>query len=360
MQFFICNIFLLKKIKFHEKIVVMPDTVLVTGGAGYIGSHACKALFLANLRPIVYDNLSTGHSYAVKWGPLVEGDLFEKEKLVETMRSFGVKAVLHFAASALVGESVQNPGLYYRNNVGGSLSLLEAMKETGVNRLVFSSTCATYGHPQLTPISEEHPQNPINPYGKTKWMIEKMIQDFGIRSIILRYFNAAGADEKAEIGEHHEPETHLLPNLIQSAIGERNEVLVFGTDFPTKDGSAVRDYIHVSDLADAHVLALMALLNDAPSNIYNLGTGVGTSVLELVDTVQKICCKPFPVRLEARRAGDPAILIADATKARRELGWEPKRSSTEQMIDTAWKWHVLLQENMPLLRKIASCASSPT
>lgn len=338
----------------------MQDAVLVTGGAGYIGSHACKALKKKGFLPVVYDNLSTGHQYAVKWGPLVEGDLFEKEKLVETMRAFGVKAVLHFAASALVGESVQNPGLYYRNNVGGSLSLLEAMKEAGVSRLVFSSTCSTYGHPQITPITEEHPQNPINPYGRTKWMVEKMIQDFGVRSCILRYFNAAGADEKAEIGEHHEPETHLLPILIQSALGECGEVAVFGTDFPTKDGSAVRDYIHVSDLADAHVLALVALLNDAPSNVYNLGTGVGTSVLELVDAVQRICHKPFPVRLETRRPGDPAILIADASKARKELGWDPQRSTVDQLIDSAWKWHSLLQKNMPLLRKIASCASSPT
>lgn len=330
----------------------MTKKILVTGGAGYIGSHACKALAKAGFIPIAYDNLSVGHAYAVKWGPLVEGDLLDTEKMKETLRSFEIEAVLHFAASALVGESVENPGLYYRNNVGGSLSLLEAMKQTGVNKIVFSSTCATYGQPEQIPMRETHPQNPINPYGKTKWMVEKMIEDFGMKSMILRYFNAAGADEKAEIGEHHDLETHLIPRIIQSMLGDLNEIAVFGTDFPTKDGSAVRDYVHVDDLADAHILVLKALLNGAESNVYNLGTGNGTSVLEVIHAAQSMCGKPLSFRLEPRRMGDPAILIADPAKAKKELGWNPVKSTIETIIDSAWKWHLLLHQNMPLIKNI--------
>ncbi|HEY4254843.1 MAG TPA: UDP-glucose 4-epimerase GalE, partial [Chlamydiales bacterium] len=244
----------------------MTIPVLVTGGAGYIGSHTCKALAAAGFLPIAYDNLSTGHAYAVKWGPFVQGDLFDQAKLLETFEAFQPQAVLHFAASALVIESMHHPELYYRNNVAGTLSLLEAMRKKGLSKLVFSSTCATYGNPVELPLTEEHPQAPINPYGRSKLMIEQMLSDFskayGLKTAILRYFNAAGADAETEIGENHTPETHLIPSIIQAALGQKKEVVVYGTQFPTRDGSAIRDYIHVTDLADAHVLALKALLGN--------------------------------------------------------------------------------------------------
>jgi len=328
--------------------------ILVTGGAGYIGSHACKALAAAGFLPVTYDNLSTGHAYAVKWGPFVQGELLDQAKLEETMQKFQPMAVLHFAASALVVESMHSPELYYKNNVAATLSLLEVMRRNGILKLVFSSTCATYGNPQKLPMTEDHPQMPINPYGRTKWMIEQMLADFGraygLQSAVLRYFNAAGAD--GEVGENHAPETHLLPNIIHAAMGLKPEIVVYGTTFPTADGSAVRDYTHVSDLADAHVLALKKLLSDNENVVLNLGTGKGCSVLELIEAVEKFSGKKVAVRREAGRAGEPHTLCADGSKARSVLGWSPKNSEIHTIVETAWKWHTLLSELRPLVQRL--------
>lgn len=333
----------------------MSEPILVTGGAGYIGSHTCKALSLAGYLPIVYDNLSTGHAYAVKWGPFVEGDLNDKAKLNETFTTFKPKAVIHFAAHAIVVESMINPGKYYSNNIGSTLALLEAMRDCGVGQLVFSSTCATYGNPQFTPMTEKHPQLPINPYGRSKLMIEQIIADFetahGIQAVNLRYFNAAGADLETQIGENHTPETHLIPTLIQTALGLRGEIAVYGTDFETRDGSAVRDYVHVQDLAAAHVAALQCKINGS----INLGTGTGYSVLEIIDAMQKFCGKTLPVRLENRRPGEPGILTADNARARELLGWHPKISDLPTLIASAWKWHQLLFENGHLVKSVLKC-----
>ena len=330
------------------------DAILVTGGAGYIGSQVCKTLAKAGFLPVAYDNLSTGHAYAVKWGPFIEADLCEKDKLNETFQKFKPKAVLHFAASALVVESMADPGKYYRNNCTGSLCLLEAMQENQVPYLIFSSTCAVYGQPKQIPMTEAHPTGPINPYGRSKWMVEQMISDFetahGMKAVALRYFNIAGADLDTEIGENHDPETHLIPSVIQAALGIKKEIVVYGTDFPSRDGSAVRDYIHVQDLADAHVSALKWLMANHKSTQINLGTGTGHSVLEIIDAVQKFCGKPVPVRLERARAGEPSNLTADNSKAKELLGWTPKLSDLPTLIESAWKWHQLLAENASLLK----------
>lgn len=317
--------------------------VLVTGGAGYIGSHTCKALKAAGFTPVTYDNLSTGHRSAVKWGPLVVGDLFDKDQLNKVFQEYTPIAVLHFAASALVVESMTSPGKYYENNVYGSLNLLEAMRQNNVPYLVFSSTCATYGNPQFTPITEEHPQHPINPYGRSKLMVEHMIHDYNrvydSKSVILRYFNAAGADRTAEIGEDHTPETHIIPSIIEVARGQRKEIVVYGTDFPTKDGSAVRDYIHVEDLARAHVSALKWLISNNQSTCINLGTGSGYSVLEMIQAVQNLSKTKISVRFEKRREGEPSHLIADHAKAKQLLNWTPEVSLVPILVETAWKWH---------------------
>jgi len=332
----------------------MAEPILVTGGAGYIGSHTCKALAKAGYLPIVYDNLSTGHAYAVKWGPFIQGDLNDRAKLNEAFLTYKPKAVIHFAADAIVVESMSHPGKYYRNNVGSTIALLEVMRDQGVRKLVFSSTCATYGHPQFTPITEKHPLLPINPYGRSKWMNEQIIRDFEMAheldAVILRYFNAAGADLETQIGENHSPETHLIPTIILTALGLRDEITVYGTDFESKDGSAVRDYIHVQDLAEAHVAALKV-----PSNTINLGTGTGYSVLEIIDTVQKFCGKTLTVRLESRRAGEPGILTADNAKAKQILDWTPRTSDLPTLIESAWKWHQLLFENAHLVRSVLKC-----
>lgn len=330
------------------------EPILVTGGAGYIGSQVCKELAKNGFLPIAYDNLSTGHAYAVKWGPLVEADLSDNAKLDETFQMYEPKAVLHFAASAIVIESMSQPAGYYRNNIASTLSLLEAMIKARVHLLVLSSSCATYGNPHFIPITEEHPQSPINPYGRTKLMIEQMLDDFemaySIRCIKLRYFNAAGADLDTQIGENHTPETHLIPSCIQAALKVRDEIVVYGTDFSTTDGSAVRDYIHVQDLAEAHVQALQYLLRTQKSISLNLGTGKGYSALEIIDAIQRYCGKTISVRLEQRRPGEPAFLVASAQKAKEILGWTPKVSDLGILIDSAWKWHQLLIENTPLLR----------
>ncbi len=331
--------------------MAQKETILVTGGAGYIGSHTCKALAKAGYLPVVYDNLSTGHAYAVKWGPFVQADLNDRAKLDETFALYQPKGVIHFAADAIVSESMVNPGKYYRNNVVSTLSLLEAMRDNQVKKIVFSSSCATYGNPQFTPISERHPQHPINPYGRSKLMNEQMLFDFEMihhfNVVNLRYFNAAGADLDTEIGENHAVETHLIPNIIQTALGLKEEIVVYGTDFESKDGSAIRDYIHVQDLAEAHVAALQA-----PNHSINLGTGTGYSVLEIIDAVQKFCGKTLPVRLEKRRAGEPGVLTADNGKAKQILGWSPKYSDLGTLIESAWKWHQLLFDNAHLLRSV--------
>jgi UDP-arabinose 4-epimerase len=317
--------------------------VLVTGGAGYIGSHTCKALAQAGYTPVAYDNLVYGHREAVQWGPLEEGDIADRVRLDEVFAKYAPVAVLHFAAYAYVGESVQDPGKYYRNNVLGSLVLLEAVRDHKVPHVVFSSTCASYGLPTQIPIPETHPQEPINPYGATKLMIERMLRDFdvahGIRSISLRYFNAAGADPEGAVGEHHEPETHLIPLVLDAALGTRPHVTIFGDDYYTEDGTCVRDYIHVTDLADAHVLALRALEQGSPTTAYNLGNGNGFSVREVIASVERVTGRPVPVEVGERRAGDPPRLVGDAHKARKELSWKPQYADLDTIVRTAWEWY---------------------
>ena len=321
----------------------MAKNILVTGGAGYIGSHTAKALAKAGYRPVTYDSLVYGHRHAVKWGPFVEGDIADTAKLEKVIRDEAIDAVVHFAAFAYVGESVTKPEIYFQNNVVGSLSLLDAMRHTGVKPIVFSSTCATYGMPDRMPITEETLQRPINPYGETKLMIERALAWYGpahgIRSVSLRYFNACGADPAGEIGEEHDPETHLIPLILDAALGKRAAIDVFGTDYPTPDGTAVRDYIHVQDLADAHVKALAYLFDGGETTQVNLGTGTGNSVREVIDAVERVTGRQVPRREVARRAGDPPELVADPSKANRLLGWQPALSDIDSIIRTAWAWH---------------------
>lgn len=321
----------------------MSNKILVTGGAGYIGSHTCKMLKNQGYEPVVYDNLSRGHSWAIKWGPLVKGDLQETERIVRTLQEHQIQAVIHFAAYAYVGESVQKPELYYENNFGGSLSLLKAMQKAGTKKIVFSSSCATYGNPQKEFLTEDHPQNPINPYGQSKLMVEKLLQDsvqaWGLEAVALRYFNAAGADPDGEIGEAHDPETHLIPLAIQAGLGKKNEISVFGNDYPTPDGTGLRDYIHVNDLASAHIAALKQLLdNKITFEAFNLGTGHGYSVLQVIDKVSEVLGRKVPTRIIGRREGDPPKLVADATKAFKSLGWKAQCSDLESLITTAAQW----------------------
>jgi UDP-arabinose 4-epimerase len=317
--------------------------ILVTGGAGYIGSHACKSLAQAGYNPISYDNLVYGHRWAVRWGPLEEGDIADRVRLDAVIEKHRPEAVMHFAAFAYVGESVLDPGKYYRNNVAGTLTLLEAMRDHDIDKLIFSSTCATYGVPDRVPISEDHPQRPINPYGASKLMIERMLQDFdaahGLHSISLRYFNAAGADPDGEIGEAHDPETHLIPLVLDAAAGKRPAVTVFGDDYDTPDGTCIRDYIHVSDLASAHVLALRALEAGAVTGAYNLGNGLGFSVREVITAAETVTGLAVPVEMGPRRGGDPARLVGDAASATVDLGWRPRFAGLEDILMTAWKWH---------------------
>jgi UDP-arabinose 4-epimerase len=316
--------------------------ILVTGGAGYIGSHACKALARAGFEPVVFDNLTSGHAKAVKWGPLVKGDIRDGAALDRAFQEWTPIMVMHFAAHAYVGESVQDPLKYYENNIGGTHSILAAMKRNGVNAMIFSSTCATYGIPQTVPIDETAPQNPINPYGFTKLAVERMLSDcataYGLTWCALRYFNAAGADPEGELGEQHDPETHVIPLALQAALGIRAGFQVFGTDYDTPDGTAVRDYIHVSDLADAHVKAVDYLLSGGKSDAFNLATGNGVSVKQLVDAVERSTGRKVPLEYGPRRAGDPPILFAIAEKAADALGWRPTFTSIDDTVSTAAAW----------------------
>jgi len=317
--------------------------VLLTGGAGYVGSHTAKALACAGFVPIAFDNLSNGHRSAVKWGPLVVGDLADGRLIRETIRKYDTQAVIHFAADAYVGESMSQPLKYFRNNVANTLSLLEALHDMRVRDVVFSSSCATYGIPTKIPIPEDHLQCPVNPYGESKLVVERMLQWCGgaydLGWVSLRYFNAAGADPAGEIGECHSPETHLIPLVIQAAIGERRAVEIFGNDYQTQDGTAVRDYVHVTDLADAHVRALEHLRRGGESRAFNLGTGEGRSVLEVVASVERVSSRPIASRKCPRRPGDPPILVADSRAAREVLGWNPRYSDLEIIVRSAWRWH---------------------
>jgi UDP-glucose-4-epimerase GalE len=326
---------------------VTPDvsaagTVLVTGGAGYIGSHAAKALNQAGYRVVVFDNLVAGHREAVRYGDFVEGDVRDVAAVRRAIAAHGVGAVMHFAAFLDVGESVLNPAAYYRNNVVGALSVLEAMVAEAVSIIVFSSTCATYGEPIETPIAETHPQRPINSYGETKLAVERALVHFerayGLRSAILRYFNAAGADPDGDIGEDHSPEIHLIPRAIAAASGGP-ALQVFGDDYATPDGTCLRDYVHVSDLADAHLRALEMLARGGRSAAYNLGTGRAHSVREVIETVSRVTGRKVPYEVAARRPGDPAVLVAAAAKARAELGWSPRFVDLASLVATAWQWH---------------------
>jgi UDP-glucose 4-epimerase len=317
--------------------------ILVTGGAGYIGSHTVAELLARGEEVIVVDNLQQGHREALLGGKLCEGDLRDAVFMDQVFKENQIEAVIHFAANSLVGESMQNPGKYYHNNVYGTLCLLEKMNEYGVNKIVFSSTAATYGEPEQVPILETDRTLPTNAYGETKLAMEKMMRWFdsahGIKYVSLRYFNAAGAHESGRIGEDHSPETHLIPIILQVALGQRPHISVFGEDYATPDGTCIRDYIHVTDLSDAHILAVEKLRKGGESSIYNLGNGKGFSVKEVIEIARKVTGHPIPAVFEARRAGDPAALVASSQRTRAELGWSPQRDSLERVIETAWSWH---------------------
>ena len=321
----------------------MKPAVLVTGGAGYVGSHACKALAQAGYLPVVVDNLCRGHRWAVKWGPFEHQDIADKEALRMTLAKYPITAVLHFAAYAYVGESMSSPNIYFRNNVVSTLNLLDVMLEHGVKSIVFSSTCATYGVPQEELISEHHPQDPVSPYGESKRFVEAMLRWYGeayrLQHVSLRYFNAAGADPDGDIGEDHAPETHLIPLAIQAALVPGSSVEVYGTDYPTPDGTAIRDYVHVADLADAHVRALEQLQSGAGSGAFNLGTGHGYSVREIIRTVERISGVRGLCRDGPRRPGDPPRLVADPGKAISVLGWQAQHSDLDTIVRSAFEWH---------------------
>ena len=321
-------------------------TILVTGGAGYIGSHAVLALQRSGYQVVILDNLVYGHQDIVEnvlKTELVVGDTNDRTLLDNLFQTHDIAAVMHFAAYAYVGESVGDPAKYYRNNVIGTLTLLEAMKAAGINKFVFSSTCATYGVPKTIPIPEDHPQNPINPYGASKLMVERILKDFDpaydFKSVYFRYFNAAGADPDGLLGEDHNPETHLIPLVLQTALGKRESISIFGTDYPTADGSCVRDYIHVTDLADAHVLGLEYLLKGGDTTVFNLGNGNGFSVKEVIDTAREVTGKEIKAIECDRRPGDPPALVGGAEKARAILGWNPQYSDLKAILSHAWQWH---------------------
>jgi UDP-arabinose 4-epimerase len=314
--------------------------VLVTGGAGYIGSHACKALAAAGHRPVAFDDLSTGHRRAVKWGPLIAGDILDRTAVDAAIAEHRPEAVLHFAAHAYVGESVENPARYYRNNIAGTLVLLDAMLAAGVLRIVFSSSCTVYGTPGRTPIAESAPLGPVNPYGWSKRMVEQVLADYnaayGLAYASLRYFNACGADPDGEIGEWHDPETHLIPRVLMAASGRLPRLDIFGDDYPTPDGTAIRDYVHVTDLAEAHVTALGLLGGGTKSIALNLGTGAGHSIRQVIAAAERATGRQVPVNVGARRAGDPPVLVADPAAARQAIGFAPRYSDLDTIMRTAW------------------------
>ncbi|ACF12520.1 UDP-glucose 4-epimerase [Chloroherpeton thalassium ATCC 35110] len=318
-------------------------TVLITGGAGYIGSHAVRRLKQAGYKTLVLDNLVYGHSEFVEADELIIGDLENTKLLNQVFSKHKIQAVMHFAAYAYVGESVQNPAKYYRNNVASTLNLLDAMLAYKVKKFIFSSTCATYGEPDEIPITETHPQRPINPYGQSKLMVEKILDDYDhaydLRSVRLRYFNAAGADPDGGIGEDHDPETHLIPLVLDAALERRAHISMFGTDYDTPDGTCVRDYIHVTDLAEAHVLGLKYLENGGKTDFFNLGNGNGFSVKEVIETARKITGKEIPAKIAPRRPGDPASLVGSSEKIKSALGWKPQFPDLPAIIETAWQWH---------------------
>lgn len=317
--------------------------ILVTGGAGYIGSHINKMLARKGHETVVFDNLVYGHREAVKWGVLETGDLSDKKRLDELFKKYQIDTVFHFAAYAYVGESVTDPSKYYNNNVANTIHLLDVMKEHQVKQIIFSSTCATYGIPAQMPITEDTKQEPINPYGASKLMIERILSDYhqayGMNYCCLRYFNAAGADPEGEIGESHTPETHLIPLILEVAAKKRDSVKVFGDDYPTRDGSCIRDYIHVADLADAHIRAMDYLRNGGESVCMNLGNCVGNSVLEVIEAAKEVTGKEIPAVMEGRRPGDSAILVGDVGKAKKLLGWEPRYGDIKVILEDAWKWY---------------------
>jgi len=318
-------------------------TVLITGGAGYIGSHAVRRLKQAGYNTLVLDNLVYGHAEFVEKDELIVGDLENSKLLDKVFSQHKIEAVMHFAAYAYVGESVQKPAKYYKNNVASTLNLLDAMLAHDVKKFIFSSTCATYGEPEEIPITETHPQRPINPYGQTKLMVEKILDDYdhayNLRSVRLRYFNAAGADPEGGIGEDHNPETHLIPLVLDAAMGRRSHISIFGTDYDTPDGTCVRDYIHVTDLADAHVLGLKYLENGGKTDFFNLGNGNGFSVKEVIDTARKVTGREISAQTAPRRPGDPASLIGSSEKIKAALGWQPQFPDLQAIIETAWQWH---------------------
>jgi UDP-glucose 4-epimerase len=318
--------------------------ILVTGGAGYIGSHTVQQLRAAQFGVVVYDNFTKGHTKAIPPGvPIIDGDIRERDKLAKTIKENQIAAVVHFAAFSLVGESMQQPSLYYNNNVAGTLTLLDTMLACGVNRMVFSSTAAVYGEPAVWPITEDMPTVPTNVYGRTKLMIEHMLADYAaaykMAYVALRYFNAAGALSTGEIGEDHSPETHLIPLVLQAAAGKREAVAIFGDDYPTLDGTCIRDYIHVTDLADAHVLALRHLMAGGAARVFNLGSEAGYSVRQVIERAQAVTGVKFPVNTMPRRPGDPAVLIASSASIKKELGWQPRLSELDTIIASAWQWH---------------------
>jgi UDP-glucose 4-epimerase len=318
--------------------------ILVVGGAGYIGSHMCKYLYQNGMQPVVLDNLSYGHRQAVQWGPFYEGDMVDTALLKKIFAKHNIEAVMHFAAFCYVGESVTHPLKYYQNNVSATLTLLTEMVAHNILNFIFSSTCATYGEPERLPLLENFPQNPINPYGRSKLMMEQILNDLdhanGMKSVCLRYFNAAGADSEGEIGEDHDPETHLIPIVLQTALGQWDELTIFGSDYPTKDGTCIRDYIHIQDLAQAHHLSLLHLLEGGESKKYNLGNGNGYSVLDVIKSAESITQKKIPYSYAERRPGDPATLVGSSALIIEELNWKPEFTSLESVLTTAWNWHV--------------------
>lgn len=317
--------------------------ILIVGGAGYIGSHLNKEINKKGYETVVFDNLSYGHEDFVKWGTFERGDLGNIEDIRKIFKKYSIEAVMHFAAFTYVGESVEDPQKYYMNNVKNTLNLLKVILEENVKFFVFSSTCATYGNPVEIPITENHPQNPINPYGRGKLIVEQVLKDYsdayGLKYVSLRYFNAAGADPDCEIGEMHDPETHLIPLILDAASSKREDIKIFGTDYDTPDGTCIRDYIHVTDLADAHILALEYLKNGGSSDFFNLGNGNGFSVKEVIETARKITGKEIKEVEVERRPGDPPILIGSSKKAMKILKWKPKYHDLSKIVETAWKWH---------------------